>query len=222
MFARLLALCSLLTLVVSPGRTGSNVLTGPDLVVYLKSDSAQPPRPLEYMKVELSALLLPAGYRLEWRESTTSNRNVENAELLLVELRGTCGLPGGRLSIDTADATGSLASTFVSGNRVLPFSWLNCESLTRLIAHSLASEPGARRDYLYGRAMARLLAHEVYHVVANTKEHGRAGIAKAAFTTKDLLSERFAFEPVMTAKPPRRNADSNGLWAEPTNSMPDR
>jgi len=193
MSARLLALYCLLNPVVSSAWTGSNGSAGPSVVVYLKSDSAQPSRPLEFMKVELTALMSTPGYRVEWRDSQSADRNADNAELVLVELRGSCGIPAGKFVADPAVGADSLASTHVSGARVLPFSWVNCENLTRLLGPALTGDAVAQRDYLYGRAMARLVAHELYHILANTQDHCREGVGKAGFTVKDLLSERLEF-----------------------------
>jgi len=201
MSAQLLALCCLLNLVVSSDPTGPSTSAGPELVVYLKSDQAQPSRTVEHMKVELTALMRSAGYRVDWRDPQAEGRTVDNADLVVAELRGVCGIPQGSVASDAAaDRGGSLGSTYVSGDRVLPFSWLNCRSLTRLLGASLSSEAPAQRDFLYGRAMARLMAHELYHVIANTREHGREGIGKPAFTVKNLLSERFEFETESMAK----------------------
>jgi hypothetical protein len=42
--------------------------------------------------------------------------------------------------------------------------------------------------------MARLLAHEFYHVLAQTDDHTQTEISKARFSTADLLAEHFDFE----------------------------
>jgi hypothetical protein len=42
--------------------------------------------------------------------------------------------------------------------------------------------------------MARLLAHEFYHVLAQTEHHTETGVAKARFSTADLLADHFHFE----------------------------
>jgi hypothetical protein len=88
----------------------------------------------------------------------------------------------------------SLADTVVSAHGVTPFSRVNCANLTRLIGPALSSEPPALRRYLFGRAMARVVAHEFYHVLMGTREHGRSGIAKPEFTVADLLDEVFHFD----------------------------
>ena len=99
-----------------------------------------------------------------------------------------------------ADTSRSLASTSVNGDTVLPFIVLNSGNLTRLVGPALAGEAGARRDFLFGRAMARVLAHELYHVLANTREHANTGVGKPQFTASDLLGERFDFEAVTVAR----------------------
>jgi hypothetical protein len=66
--------------------------------------------------------------------------------------------------------------------------------LSRLVGPSIADEPDALRDYIYGRALARLLAHELYHVLVQTTAHAQAGVAKAQLTAAELLANRFQFE----------------------------
>ena len=174
MSARLMALCCLLILAVLPGWTGSNSASSPNLVLYLKTAPSQPQGPVNVMKREVDALMSSAGFRVEWRDEHSASRNAEDAELVVVELR-------------PASRDAALASTAISNGKVLPFSWVNCDALARLL--------GPQPDFIYGRAMARLLAHELYHVTAHTREHGRAGISKPAFSRRELLSERFDFAP---------------------------
>jgi len=156
--------------------------------VHLRAD---PARPIEHMKREIGPLLSSTGFRVEWRDADEVQ---STGALAVVELRGTCGLPAGNLLVDSADPK-ELASTFLSEDTVLPFITVNCGAVTRLLGPALVTEAGARRDYLYGRALARVLAHELYHVLANTREHAHDGIAKANVTVSDLLGERFEFAP---------------------------
>ena len=49
--------------------------------------------------------------------------------------------------------------------------------------------------------MARLAAHELYHILAGTKSHEETGIAKAHFTSGDLLGSEMSFQEIATALP---------------------
>jgi hypothetical protein len=195
----------LISLVALPVPGYSSEPPSNELLVYLSADAAQPQRPLDYMKLELGRLMTTAGYRVEWRDARVSGRETAMGDLAFVELRGACGLPMGSaisesLRKSASFATSSFATTSVSDGRVLPFSSVNCASLSQALVAHLASEPGARRDYLYGRAMARVLAHELYHVLARSGDHAHQGIARASFTANDLLTERFDFEQTTLAQ----------------------
>jgi hypothetical protein len=194
MSARVLATCCLLDLVVVPALGLSADLPESELVVYL-SGGVQPQRSLLYMKLELARLMRTAGYRVAWSDARDPAPPSTDSAMAVVELRGTCewsSLPAGRVD--------ALASTAVSDGKILPFSSVDCASLTRMLAGPLANEPGARRDFLYGRAMARVLAHELYHVLVQTGDHSREGIARAGFSAVDLVTERFEFEQGTLAK----------------------
>ena len=126
----------------------------------------------------------------------------------MVELNGICALPAGYAAGNSAAVNGnSLATTNVTDGQVLPFSAVNCAALSRVLAPVLSKDAGAHRDFLYGRAMARVVAHEMYHVLMRTTEHARAGIARSCFSIEDLVAERFEFEATVLARM-RRKPDS--------------
>jgi hypothetical protein len=190
MFARLLALCCLSISVLSPGWAASTRPATAKLAVYFKTQASPFVRPLDSMKRELARLMLTAGYTLEWRGPQDSPIDT-GAFLAVVELRGDCEAVSGRpASANTVE----LASTAVSDGRVLPFSWVNCGNLAQLLSPALADLPRARADFIFGRAIARLLAHEFYHILMQTREHTGNGLSKPCFTASELLAERFEFE----------------------------
>jgi hypothetical protein len=189
MFARLLAAFCLMVVVVS---TSASRFEENALVVYLAGEELQPERPLEHMKTEFARLMDSAGYRVVWAGARHRDPVSTDSELIVINFRGVCGAaePGPISAPGTA-----LASTAINGTHVMPFSSVDCSALTAILARGLGMEPGARRDFLYGRAMARLIAHEMYHFLLQTRDHELEGIARPRFSARDLLSERFDFEP---------------------------
>jgi hypothetical protein len=179
-----------------PGSAGS------ELVVYLNPGVNQSAAPLAFMRKEAESLMRTAGYSLEWRDAKARRLNEDAANLVFVDLTGVCAvsmnpIPGAPPPDDNQP---SLASTAVEDGLVLPFSRIDCSALTRELSTMFAHQPPARRTYLYGRAMGRLLAHELYHVLAQTRDHAAAGIGKPCFTALDLLTDRFEFESVALAR----------------------
>ena len=160
-----------------------------ELVVYLKADANQPAAPIDHMKRELTSLMHSAGYRVEWGGESRS------PFLVVVELTGTCALSAGYPGRDTPVSAGAaLASTNVTDGQVLPFASVTCAALTRSLSNALAHDVAAQRDYYYGRALARVIAHEFYHILMRTTDHSRNGVSRSCFSTADLVSERFEFE----------------------------
>jgi hypothetical protein len=166
-----------------------------ELVVYLKADPSQPAAPIDHMKREVSSLMRSAGYRVEWGGESRS------PFLAVVELTGTCALSAGYPVHDTPVSAGAaLASTNVTDGQVLPFATVNCAALTRALSSVLVHSAAAQRDYYYGRALGRVIAHELYHILMRTADHSKNGVSRSCFSTADLVSERFEFEGTALAQ----------------------
>jgi hypothetical protein len=195
MYAPLLAMLCLIFVSLSAARADSVVPASDAVEVYVKGQEFSTPDVLAAMYSELNALMETAGYRVIWRGAADrpSSKGAEN--LVIVELRGLC-----MAQFDTTTKplqwTVPLASTSVADGKVLPFSWVDCIALNRFLAPVASAQPKAEQDGLYGRSMARLLAHELYHVLAQTDDHAPAGIAKARFSAADLLADHLDFETV--------------------------
>jgi hypothetical protein len=199
-FALLLALCCLLITVVSPGLAASPRPVTAKLAVYLKTEASQSVRLLDSMKRELSRLMQTAGYELEWRGPQDSHIDT-GAFLAVVELKGDCEVPSGNIGpVSTLPGMADLASTFISDGQVLPFGWVNCGNVTKFLAPALLDQPVARGEFIFGRAVARLLAHEFYHMLMQTREHTRNGISKPCFTAAELVTNSFEFEGAALAQ----------------------
>ena len=189
MFARHLAVFCLLFAGSSPAWAQESGSPDPELVVYLGTGSGQSAAPLKYMRQELTSLMHQAGFSLVMRDLSDQD-NAEAEFLSVVQLNGHCSMPAGYATADDlAPHNKSLATTAITDGRVLPFSTVNCAALTRVLQPALMKEPGAQRDLLYGRAMARVIAHELYHALARTTCHAHSGIARSAFSREDLLGE---------------------------------
>ena len=149
------------------------------------------------MKRETASLLAEAGYTIEWREQGSSTET--DGFLTVLELRGVCGTPDHR-AVESVLPGAKLASTAVTDGRILPFSWVNCKTLTQFLTPVIMDQPDARREFLYGRAMGRVVAHELYHILSNEPGHGEDGVAKPAFTTRDVLADQFNFNHATLAQ----------------------
>ncbi len=135
------------------------------------------------MQAEVERLIAPAGLNLVWK-NTQGRRSGENFDLLAVaSFDGVCASAPNV----PAPSNVSLADTSISDGRVLPFFHVDCSRLTQMLG------PHANSSMI-GRALGRVIAHEIYHIVAQTKDHHDTGVAKAAFSFRDLTNPRFEFD----------------------------
>jgi hypothetical protein len=49
--------------------------------------------------------------------------------------------------------------------------------------------PPAERDEMLGRAMGRVFAHELYHVLGRTRHHGAGSVDRSNYTVRELTDE---------------------------------
>ncbi len=105
------------------------------------------------------------------------------------------------------DATGAQFSwlTLNSGKRtetfdelasggISAYSSVECDQIRTCISGLLGSACPRDRETAFGRALGRVVAHELYHILGKTTEHTRSGISKGAQTSFDLIRENFHFD----------------------------
>jgi hypothetical protein len=189
MYARLLALCCLLSVAASAG--GFKTTTPGVVELYLKAQGGTSPIVLKEMKLSLAELLRGAGLAVGWWSAQDQLSGVDG-DLITIDLQGRCDPWAAVSGAAPANAT-ILASTAISDGHVLPFSQLHCAAVNEFLGDSLESMPGPERERAYSRALARLLAHEVYHVMTQSTQHMTFGVAKAQVTPRDLLRDHFDF-----------------------------
>ena len=135
------------------------------------------------MQAELRKLLAPAGIEIVWKDSVARQPG-EDFELIAVSsFEGSCS-PS---EVVPASITTRLADTSISNGRVLPFFRVDCTRVIQMLGHSPDPQ-------FLGRALARVIAHELYHIIVGTTEHQETGVAKAAFSARDLTDARFEFD----------------------------
>ena len=143
---------------------------------------------LEAIQDETERILRPSGLQLEWRfyEKSPIHRGILNREAV-IRFQGRCraGDPPPAHVKQSA-----LALTHLSGKVVLPYADVHCDQVWNLIQDEIRPKTPPRTEVLLGRAVGRVLAHELYHVLAKTTKHAAAGLAKAGLSAQELVSRQ--------------------------------
>ncbi|MEZ5403214.1 MAG: hypothetical protein R2729_26280 [Bryobacteraceae bacterium] len=144
------------------------------------------------MEAEAQRILESAEYQLVWRSLADRDGSESFDNLAVIRFSGACAASASSVATP-GDATDSLAETAVSDGRVLPFSVVRCDRIAGLLSERIGSLPTAGRDGAFGRALGRVVAHELFHILSRTKGHQTAGVSKACFSATDLLKPAFRF-----------------------------
>ncbi len=165
---------------------------GVNLSVYLSNPDAASPVVASTIRAELRELMGASGIGVAWHDGSGS---VEG-RLAVVRFEGICrsDAPNPLLPQYVTRDPEALGSTHVSNGDVLPFADVKCDQIRRFVAIPISKAGNVEaRDEMLGRAVARVIAHELYHIVLRTKDHGKKGLARATQTASQLVSPRLAF-----------------------------
>jgi hypothetical protein len=172
-----------------PGKLGGS------LGVYLNHDRALGSGILQAIQREVEAAMFPSGVEITWQDGL---RPEVFDRVAVIHLRGDCRpdapIPASiRLSRSDAEPLGQ---TQVVDGSILPIADVQCYAVRKFIDRDMQAAPAADRDELLGRALGRVTAHELYHILLRTRRHSREGLAKPAQTSAELLTPRSAFAGV--------------------------
>ena len=162
---------------------GAAFAFGGEVTVVVDFDGAHSERSVQEMKREAEEILKPSGVRLEWRAKSEVGRE-SYANLVLVRFKGRCVLEPVPILYDER---GPYAFTYSSDGEVLPFTEVDCGHVTASVQSAMWGDDFARRDYLMGRALGRVVAHELVHVLTRSGTHAADGVGQTTLSGKDLV-----------------------------------
>lgn len=165
----------------------------PQLTVLLSIEGKASPTALNELKSELNVIMKDTGRKLDVRLREQAARHESFEDVVLVKLKGNCKM---ERMIPFMDERGPLAWTHSSDGVILPFAEVACDRIANAVAGALWGGERKQADRLLGRALGRVLAHELYHILGKTHEHNADGsLAREAVSAKQLISDKpFTFD----------------------------
>jgi len=160
-------------------------------ILYTTFEVSAPPAVQSALEDEVDEIMGQLGRHYEWRSLKTTHGNEVSSELAVLTFKGRCSVD----FLQPKDIQpGALGWTHVSDGIILPFSDIDCDRIRGFVQKQLLRIPGTDREASFGRALGRVVAHELYHIFANTAHHGADGVGKSAYTVQDLMTDEFRFE----------------------------
>jgi len=186
MCARYCAASLLLTLAYA---NAGEIHTSRSLTILFRFEQPYAQPVLRETQRELKTLIGEEGVKLEWRDRDNFGGQ-STSKIVVLSFLGNCD-PGTGSSFN-GPMDGWLARMHVSDSVVLPFGDVNCD----LVRALMSSGPNAIKlgDKSLGRALARVLAHELHHFLTQSTEHATQGLEKPSFSRTDLVSDSLRLE----------------------------
>src|SRR5580698_1326919 len=184
---------ALLAIAVACG-VSTALAAGAPLAVYYSFDTAPPSDLFTEIQSELGRILAPSGLRAAWR-ATDAPRDPAEAfgGIVVFRFHGQCSLEGAENGGETDPANKRLAETELIERHILPFGAVDCDKVRAFIAPVLKTMPPQEKTALLGRALARVSAHEIYHMLTGSDTHAKEGIFRSSHSRRDLTATKFSF-----------------------------
>ena len=169
--------CFLLAALPGSSQVGS-------IAIYTQFQHEPPKAVLSAIQQEASALMAPAGLRLQWRTLPSTGSEVSSA-VAVVTFQGHC--TAANLSTQPHWET-RLGWSHISDGEVLPFAGIDCDSILGFVQKRLLTVPPRERDQVLGKAVGRVLAHEFDHIFAETRDHKARDMDQPEYSVEELMA----------------------------------
>ncbi len=160
----------------------------PEVAVIIQKGEVFSPQAWQAMEAESGRIARQAGIRVLFLERSQAAGKEFN-DLVVFSMKGKCAMDSFPALLDER---GPYASAAVADGNVLPFGEVRCDRIRESLKTAMAGRDFAKGDELLGRALGRVVAHELYHMLANTRGHGKSGVAKEALSARQLLAEELS------------------------------
>jgi hypothetical protein len=161
------------------------------LTIVLEFQGPHSERSMDAMKHELEGIMSDAPVSVSWR-SPTEVMGTPADNLVVFRFKGKCVLePVGYL----LDERGPMAFTYATDREVQPFGEVACDRVVAAVRPAMWGSDFARADLILGRALGRVVAHELLHMLSKSKAHAREGLASESLTGQQLIAPVLQFTP---------------------------
>lgn len=137
---------------------------------------------------ELNRILTPARLKVDLRLRDEISASPQFGDLVLFKMRGHCtmnALPVAALS----DERGPLAMTYTVDGQLLSFGEVECDRVRGSVQRALGRGDPERHQAALGIALARVMAHEMFHMIANCPRHTKDGLTKESLSSRELSED---------------------------------
>ena len=186
-FAALVVLVASTAYTQTPGQGGQRA---EPLALAAHSEQEVPAEITEALLQELRRIFLAAGLEPEWHRMPGMIEITSVWEPVSIYLHGDCRLRGAQSDIKY---DGGLAYVERTDGELRPHIHVDCGKIAAFMHQGITSFNLQRADLTMGRAMARIIAHELFHYLTKNPDHGDSELFASAVDCQVLLKAHADF-----------------------------
>jgi len=141
---------------------------------------------------EVEHIFRETGYSFQWVNRGEVKADDSFPDLVVIRLKSACGSEPLRAAAGSTRGS-ALGWAHVSEGEMLPFIEVDCARLGRMLRVANFTESTLSQHQMMGKALGRVLAHELYHVLTGSSHHSPSGIAQAALSSAHLTRPTLTF-----------------------------
>jgi hypothetical protein len=153
--------------------------------------AAPDPTTVESMEQEASRIFADAGIAFSWTNATGQIPYAPGDLPVWVRFLGNCRLEPGRISTPT---DGPMARVFERDGNIAPFVEVDCGRTAAMVWQIRGTNSLPLVVRAFGRALGRVVAHELYHYVTQSAHHGASDLFRKSMKSRDLMLPDVRFE----------------------------
>lgn len=161
---------------------GADIAPSSEVTVILDFKGPSSPNATKEMQREAGSILGASGIRLSFRSLAEANGS-DYSDLVVMTFRGNCKAEA---PMPRYDESGPYAVTWTTDGHVLPFGEVDCGRVIQSARSAMWGGDLARADTFYGRALGRVMAHEIVHMLTKSGDHSRGGVQRQALSPREL------------------------------------
>lgn len=177
---------------VGPTVGASSVTSEAPVALIFDSATPLPGEVATVLHQEVESIFRETGYSFHWVNRSEMKAGDSFPDLIVIRIKSTCG------EIDVRPPAVSkrhaaLAWAHVSEGDMLPFIEIDCARLGRMLRAAGFGDSALSQRQVMGKALGRVLAHELYHVLTGNTQHAHSGVAQPALSPAHLTTSTLTF-----------------------------
>ena len=178
-------LTCILTAALTTGRAAAS------LQILTQFDGRTSTTAIGEMQREIDRLYREVHVPILWHELSGYQSAGEAPRIVFIRFVGDCR-PVRMPPVHTVAGIALAGVSRVDG-RMLPLVTVDCDRVARYLWPAMTASERARGDAAFGRALARVVAHELYHCLTGRAKHTHSALFRADLSAKALLASELDF-----------------------------